>query len=159
MGALEKQGGRQVCRSSNVGTRGHAPAALVDVGGALCGRRTRFCQSKEILAIRSLTAGASGVETLVVALEGGAPLGFAGAVAGRLEMLFWRRKRGRRPGAAAPGGGDRALQCRGADGERAKSPGSRLYEHLGFRTKRTELDEEGRPYPLLYMRREATLRE
>ena len=35
-----------------------------------------------------------------------------------------------------------------------------FYEHLGFRTyKRTELDEEGRPYPLLYMRREATLRE
>lgn len=28
-----------------------------------------------------------------------------------------------------------------------------FYEHLGFRTyKRTELDEEGRPYPLLYMR-------
>ena len=28
-----------------------------------------------------------------------------------------------------------------------------FYEHLGFRTyKRTELDEEGRPYPLLYMK-------
>lgn len=28
-----------------------------------------------------------------------------------------------------------------------------FYEHLGFSTyRRTELDEEGRPYPLLYMR-------
>ena len=29
-----------------------------------------------------------------------------------------------------------------------------FYEHTGFEThKRTELDEEGNPYPLLYMRR------
>ena len=29
-----------------------------------------------------------------------------------------------------------------------------FYEHMGFEThKRTELDEEGNPYPLLYMRR------
>ena len=28
------------------------------------------------------------------------------------------------------------------------------YEHLGFQTyKRTECDEEGNPYPLLYMKR------
>ena len=28
-----------------------------------------------------------------------------------------------------------------------------FYEHLGFKTyKRTELDEEGNPYPLLYMK-------
>ena len=28
-----------------------------------------------------------------------------------------------------------------------------FYEHLGFETyKRTDCDEEGRPYPLLYMR-------
>lgn len=28
-----------------------------------------------------------------------------------------------------------------------------FYEHLGFTTyRRTDLDEEGRPYPLLYMR-------
>lgn len=29
-----------------------------------------------------------------------------------------------------------------------------FYEHLGFQTyKRTECDEEGNPYPLLYMKR------
>lgn len=29
-----------------------------------------------------------------------------------------------------------------------------FYEHMGFRVyKRTELDEQGNPYPLLYMRR------
>lgn len=32
--------------------------------------------------------------------------------------------------------------------------GGGFYEHMGFEThKRTELDEEGNPYPLLYMRR------
>ena len=30
-----------------------------------------------------------------------------------------------------------------------------FYEHMGFKVyKRTELDEQGKPYPLLYMRRE-----
>ena len=30
-----------------------------------------------------------------------------------------------------------------------------FYEHMGFRTyKRTELDEQGNPYPILYMRLE-----
>ena len=30
----------------------------------------------------------------------------------------------------------------------------RFYEHLGFQTyKRTECDEEGNPYPLIYMKR------
>ena len=29
-----------------------------------------------------------------------------------------------------------------------------FYEHLGFRTyRRTDRDEQGRPYPILYMRR------
>lgn len=29
-----------------------------------------------------------------------------------------------------------------------------FYEHLGFKTyKRTDLDEQGRPFPLLYMKR------
>lgn len=32
-----------------------------------------------------------------------------------------------------------------------------FYEHLGFQTyKRTECDEEGNPYPLLYMKRNIT---
>ncbi|MGM9994416.1 MAG: GNAT family N-acetyltransferase [Candidatus Avigastranaerophilus sp.] len=35
-----------------------------------------------------------------------------------------------------------------------QNPGAKsFYEHLGFRTyKRTETDEQGNPYPLLYMR-------
>ena len=35
-----------------------------------------------------------------------------------------------------------------------QNPQVGFYEHLGFQTyKRTECDEEGNPYPLLYMKR------
>lgn len=73
-------------------------AALVDVWERSVRATHAFLSEEEILAIREFVPQAlSGVERLVVALEGGVPLGF------------------------------------------------RTY-------KRTELDEEGRPYPLLYMK-------
>ena len=111
---------------------GALPAALVDVWERSVRATHAFLSEEEILAIREFVPQAlSGVEKLVVALEGGVPLGFMGAQAGRLEMLFLAPEaRGRGLGAAA-GGGDRALRCRGADGERAESPGSRLLRTPG----------------------------
>lgn len=107
------------------------------------------------------TQALSGVERLVVALEGGVPLGFMGAQAGRLEMLFLAPEaRGRGLGGQLL---EEAIARYGVEEltVNEQNPDAvGFYEHLGFRTyKRTELDEEGRPYPLLYMRREATLRE
>lgn len=68
---------------------GALPAALVDVWERSVRATHAFLSEQEILAIREFVPQAlSGVETLVVALEGGAPLGFMGAQAGRLEMLF-----------------------------------------------------------------------
>ena len=121
-----------------------------------------FLSAQEILAIRDVVPQAlAGVETLVVALEGSVPQGFMGAQAGRLEMLFLA------PEARGRGLGRQLLEEAIArysveeltvNEQNPQAVG--FYEHLGFRTyKRTELDEEGRPYPLLYMRREATLRE
>lgn len=137
-------------------------AALVDVWERSVRATHAFLLEEEILAIREFVPQAlSGVEKLVVALEGGVPLGFMGAQAGRLEMLFLA------PEARGRGLGRQLLEeaiARYSVEEltvNAQNPDAvGFYEHLGFRTyKRTELDEEGRPYPLLYMRREATLRE
>lgn len=141
---------------------GALPAALVDVWERSVRATHAFLSAQEILAIREFVPQAlSGVERLVVALEGGVPLGFMGAEAGRLEMLFLA------PEARGRGLGRQLLEEAIArysveeltvNEQNPQAVG--FYEHLGFRTyKRTELDEKGRPYPLLYMRREATLRE
>lgn len=137
-------------------------AALVDVWGRSVRATHAFLSEEEILAIREFVPQAlSGVERLVVALEGGVPLGFMGAQAGRLEMLFLAPEaRGRGLGRQLL---EEAIARYGVEEltVNEQNPDAvGFYEHLGFRIyKRTELDEEGRPYPLLYMRREATLRE
>lgn len=87
--------------------------------------------------------------------ENGCPVGFMGIAEQKLELLFI------------------------ADSERGKGTGKRLlqhgienysvnelavneqnplakgfYEHMGFKVfKRTDIDEQGAPYPLLYMKR------
>lgn len=130
-------------------------AALVDVWERSVRATHAFLSEQEILAIREFVPQAlSGVEKLVVALDGERPLGFMGAEAGRLEMLFLA------PEARGRGLGRRLLEEAitrysveelTVNEQNPQAVG--FYEHLGFRTyKRTELDEEGRPYPLLYMR-------
>ena len=86
--------------------------------------------------------------------EAGHPVAFMGLVDRSLEMLFVASKmRGR-------GIGKRLLQY-GIDNYsietltvNEQNPQARgFYEHMGFQVyKRTELDEQGDPYPLLYMR-------
>lgn len=134
---------------------GALPAALVDVWERSVRATHAFLSAQEILAIREFVPQAlSGVERLVVALEGGVPLGFMGAEAGRLEMLFLA------PEARGRGLGRQLLEeaiARYSVEEltvNEQNPDAvGFYEHLGFRIyKRTELDEEGRPYPLLYMK-------
>lgn len=86
--------------------------------------------------------------------ERGVPIGFLGADGQRLEMLFLL------PQARGKGLG-RALLQHGMDryglrelAVNEQNPQARgFYEYMGFRVyRRTETDEQGGPYPLLYMR-------
>ena len=116
-----------------------------------------FLSDGEIERIKAYVPQAlHAVEHLVIAAgETGWPAAFMGAEAGSLEMLFLA------PEARGKGLGKRLLQY-GIEHfavERVtvneQNPQARgFYEHMGFHVyKRTELDEQGNPYPLLYMRR------
>ena len=114
-----------------------------------------FLSEEEVADIKPFVPQAlAGVGVLVVAEKDGAPVGFMGVQDGRLEMLFLD------PGARGQGLG-RTLLAYGIESlgvseltvneQNPQAVG--FYEHMGFSTyQRTETDEEGRPYPLLYMR-------
>ena len=86
----------------------------------------------------------------------GKPVAFLGAEGGRLEMLFLC------PEARGHGLGRRLLEYGMAHyGIRELTVNEQnpqavgFYERMGFHTyRRTECDEEGGPYPLLYMKLE-----
>ena len=114
-----------------------------------------FLSEEEVAEIKPFVPQAiAGVETLVVAARDGEPVGFMGVQGDRLEMLFLD------PAARGHGLGRRLLEHGIArlgvteltvNEQNPQAVG--FYEHLGFKTyRRTELGEEGRPYPLLYMR-------
>lgn len=115
-----------------------------------------FLTPEGIAEIRGLVPQAfRAVAHLVVAERWGRVLGFAGVEGERLEMLFLLPElRGEGLGRAlltfvAETYGVNELTVN-EDNHEAVG----FYEHMGFKTyKRTDTDEEGRPYPLLYMRR------
>ena len=89
---------------------------------------------------------------LFVAQQGEEPVGFMGIEKDSLEMLFLA------PQARGKGLGKQLLQEGIARGVRRltvneQNPQARIfYEHMGFRVyKKTDCDEQGNPYPLLYM--------
>ena len=116
-----------------------------------------FLSESEILRIRAYVPQAVGGVAQLVAAENqaGEPVGFMGVENGRLEMLFLA------PEARGCGLGGRLLRCgieqygvREVTVNEQNPQAVDFYAHFGFRTyRRTERDEEGGPYPLLYMRR------
>ncbi len=129
-------------------------AALLDVWERSVRATHRFLSDAEIGGIKEYVPQAlAGVERLVVA-EAEAPVAFMGAENGRLEMLFVA------PEGRGKGIGGRLLRLAleeygvvevTVNEQNPQAVG--FYEHMGFETyKRTDLDEEGNPYPLLYMR-------
>ncbi len=116
-----------------------------------------FLTEDEIVCIRGYVPQAiGGVAHLLTAEDNGTLLGFAGVDGDRLEMLFVdAAARGRGVGAALLREAVEQYGVRETTVNEQNPQAVGFYEHMGFRTyKRTERDEEGGPYPLLYMRRE-----
>lgn len=114
-----------------------------------------FLSDKEILKIKKYVPQAlKAVDKPLIAEENGNPVAFMGVENASLEMLFIT------PEEREKGLGRLLLQY-GIDNYgvdhltvNEQNPQARgFYEHMGFRVyKRTELDEQGNNYPLLYMR-------
>ena len=114
-----------------------------------------FLSEPEIERIKAYVPQAlQAVEHLVVAEEAGCPIAFLGAQGGRLEMLFLS------PVVRGQGLGRQLLEygllhygIREVTVNEQNPQAVGFYQYLGFATyKRTDHDEEGGPYPLLYMK-------
>ena len=115
-----------------------------------------FLSDAEVNQIKSYVPQAlKDVEHLIVMeTENGETLGFMGVENQRLEMLFLspaERGKGLGRQLLQYGMKNYGLQELTVNEQNPQAVG--FYEHLGFETyKRTECDEEGNPYPLLYMK-------
>ena len=116
-----------------------------------------FLSDEEVKAIKKYVPQALGgiAHLLIAENEAGMPVAFMGVEDGVLEMLFIT------PEERGKGLGKQLIRCgienygieRLAVSE--QNPQAKgFYEHMGFQVcKRTETDEQGNPYPLLYMNR------
>ncbi len=119
-------------------------------------RATHHFQSEqEIQRIKVYVPQAmGGVEHLIVAEdEPGVPVAFMGTDGDRLEMLFLApSERGKGLGRQLVQLGINEYGVHEVTVNEQNPDAVGFYEHMGFATyKRTECDEEGGPYPLLYM--------
>ena len=114
-----------------------------------------FLSDGEVKRIREYVPQAlEEVEHLIVA-EAGNPVAFMGTQKGRLEMLFIEPKeRGKGIGKELLRYGIETYGIREVTVNEQNPQAIGFYEQMGFEIyKRTDLDEEGNPYPLLYMKR------
>lgn len=83
-------------------------------------------------------------------------IGFMGIENTKLEMLFIKDiERGKGIGKKLLQYGIEKYNINEITVNEQNPNAQRFYEHMGFKTyKRTELDEQGNPYPILYMRLE-----
>lgn len=114
-----------------------------------------FLSDSEIKSIKEYVPQAlGGIAHLIIAEdEAGRAVAFMGIEDGTLEMLFVAsEERGKGLGKRLLQYGleNYAVERLAVNEQNPQAKG--FYEHMGFRVyKRTELDEQGNPYPLLYM--------
>ena len=126
---------------------------LVEVWESSVRATHHFLSDAEVEQIKQYVPQAlTEVAHLFVAQQGEQSVGFMGIEKDSLEMLFLA------PQARGKGLGKQLLQEGIARGVRRltvneqNSQARIFYEHMGFRVyKRTDCDEQGNPYPLLYM--------
>lgn len=115
-----------------------------------------FLSEEEINHIQKFIPQAlADIPHLIVAKdERGNPVAFMGINGKKLEMLFispQERGRGLGKKLIQYGINEYAINELGVNEQNPQAKG--FYEHMGFQVyKRTETDEQGQPYPILYMR-------
>ncbi len=130
---------------------------LLDIWEASVRATHLFLSDAEVLQIKAYVPQAmEAVEHLVIAEnDAGEPVAFLGTEGSRLEMLFLSpavRGKGLGKQLIEYGITHYGIQEVTVNEQNPQAVG--FYEHLGFVTyKRTDFDEEGNPYPLLYMKR------
>lgn len=116
----------------------------------------RFLSDAEMNRIKEYVPRAiRNVEHLIIAEnKAGNMIAFMGVENSRLEMLFLAPyERGKGIGKQLIQYGIRNYRIEEVTVNEQNPQAVGFYEHLGFETyKRTECDEEGNPYPLLYMK-------
>ncbi len=117
-----------------------------------------FLSEAEILKIKMYVPQAlrSVAHLAVCADTDGQPAAFMGIDGQRLEMLFVApEERGKGIGKQLLAYGIRKYAVSELTVNEQNPLALGFYAHMGFQVyKRTELDEQGNPYPLLYMKRE-----
>ena len=90
---------------------------------------------------------------MYMATEAGQPVAFMGTENGSLEMLFIASaERGKGLGKQLLERAERDEKVERVTVNEQNPQAIGFYEHMGFSVyKRTDLDEQGNPYPLLYM--------
>ncbi len=115
-----------------------------------------FLSDAEVSQIKEYVPQAlAGVAHLLIARnEAGEPIAFLGKENHRLEMLFLSPEvRGKGIGKELLQYGIENYGIRELTVNEQNPQAVGFYEHMGFQTyKRTDCDEEGNPYPLLYMK-------
>lgn len=115
-----------------------------------------FLSDAEIKKIKKYVPQALGnVKHLIVAEnEYGKPIAFMGVENSRLEMLFLSSaERGAGLGRQLLDRGIRDYRIQEVTVNEQNPQAVGFYQHMGFEVyKRTDCDEEGNPYPLLYMK-------
>lgn len=115
-----------------------------------------FLSENEIAKIKKYVPSAlKEIQHLIIAEdENQNPVGFMGIANHRLEMLFvTQNKRGQGIGKKLLNFGINEFSINDLTVNEQNPLAIGFYEHMGFKTyKRTPLDEQGNPYPILYMR-------
>ena len=132
------------------------PPALLTLWEASVRATHLFLSDAEILHIKEYVPQALlGVAHLIVAeTDDGTPAAFMGVENARLEMLFLSpAERGKGLGRQLLQHGIQHYGVQEVTVNEQNPQAVGFYEHMDFRTyKRTDFDEEGNPYPLLYMK-------
>lgn len=117
-----------------------------------------FLSEKEIEGIKKYVPQALNEipYLIIVENENQVPLGFMGIVEQHLEMLFIsHEERGKGLGKELLQYGIKKYSINDLAVNEQNPLAKGFYEHMGFKVyKRTDNDEQGNPYPLLYMSRQ-----